>query len=120
MDVVRYETPGTATAFDALPERFAALHWHGDTFAIPPGALRLASSEACANQAFAFDGRVYGLQFHLESTPESVGEILIHCADEIVSAPYIQSAEAIHEGVARYAEESNTNLFRFLDALAAS
>ena len=40
--------------------------WHGDTFAIPAGAVQLASSESCANQAFRYGDRVYGLQFHLE------------------------------------------------------
>lgn len=40
--------------------------WHGDTFAIPHGAVHLATSEACAHQAFRFGHNVYGLQFHLE------------------------------------------------------
>lgn len=41
------------------------LHWHGDTFTIPPGAELLASSDRCVNQAFRL-GRAYGLQFHVE------------------------------------------------------
>jgi GMP synthase (glutamine-hydrolysing) len=40
--------------------------WHGDTFDIPHGAEHLATSPDCANQAFRFGDRTYGLQFHLE------------------------------------------------------
>jgi GMP synthase-like glutamine amidotransferase len=43
--------------FSTLPRKFAAFHWHGDTFKIPPGAVRIAESEGCANQAFEY-GRV--------------------------------------------------------------
>ena len=46
--------------------------WHGDTFAIPPGAERIASSAHCANQAFVADGRHLAIQSHLEMTPELV------------------------------------------------
>ena len=67
------ETGRAIPVFAGFPERFTALHWHGDTFAIPPGAVHVASSEACANQAFTHDGgRVVGLQFHLEETRESL------------------------------------------------
>ncbi|HEY4809533.1 MAG TPA: type 1 glutamine amidotransferase [Solirubrobacteraceae bacterium] len=41
------------------------LHWHGDTFTIPPGAELLASSDRCVNQAFRVNC-AYGLQFHIE------------------------------------------------------
>lgn len=47
-------------------ERERIFQWHGDTFEIPAGAVHLAKSAACANQAFRFGSRVYGLQFHLE------------------------------------------------------
>ncbi len=42
------------------------IHWHGDTFAIPPGAVRLATGDRYPNQAFRYGHLVYGLQFHVE------------------------------------------------------
>jgi GMP synthase-like glutamine amidotransferase len=46
--------------------------WHGDTFEPPTGAVRLARSRYCANQAFALRGVHLLLQSHLEMTPELV------------------------------------------------
>lgn len=43
--------------------------WHGDTFDLPQGAVRLASSALYPNQAFRYGDRVYALQFHIEVTP---------------------------------------------------
>jgi GMP synthase-like glutamine amidotransferase len=76
-----------------LPARYIAFHWHGDTFHLPPGALRTAESEGCANQAFEYNGRVIGLQFHLESSAESIQKLIHNCGDEIVGGRYIQTAE---------------------------
>ena len=66
-------------------------HWHGDTFAIPPGALHIASSQGCANQAFAVNDRVFGFQFHLETTPASAAALIEHCAEDIDGSRYTQS-----------------------------
>jgi len=46
--------------------------WHGDTFDLPQGAVRLASSSLYPNQAFRYSDRVYALQFHIEVTPAIV------------------------------------------------
>ena len=51
--------------FAGLPPVLPALQWHGDTFELPDGAVRLAGSSAYPNQAFRY-GNAYGLQFHLE------------------------------------------------------
>jgi GMP synthase (glutamine-hydrolysing) len=86
-----------------LPEQPIVFHWHGDTFAIPEGAVHLAKSEGCVSQAFVYDNRILGLQFHLESTPETVGEIVAHCGHELVPAPYVQSeAEILAAGPAHF------------------
>jgi GMP synthase (glutamine-hydrolysing) len=46
--------------------------WHGDTFDLPSGAVRLSSSDLFPNQAFLYTDRVYALQFHIEVTPHVV------------------------------------------------
>lgn len=51
--------------FSALPQTLPTLQWHGDTFDLPAGAVRLAGSPAYPNQAFRF-ANAYGVQFHLE------------------------------------------------------
>lgn len=48
------------------------LHWHGDTFDLPAGSRRLASSHLYPNQAFALEDFALGLQFHLEATAEGL------------------------------------------------
>jgi GMP synthase (glutamine-hydrolysing) len=56
--------------------RFKVFHWHGDTFDLPPGAVLLAGSQLYPHQAFRFGESIYGFQFHIEVTPEMVGEWL--------------------------------------------
>ncbi|HWX74176.1 MAG TPA: type 1 glutamine amidotransferase [Solirubrobacteraceae bacterium] len=63
------------TVFAAAPQRITTLQWHSDTFELPPGARLLARSDAYPHQAFAWR-RAYGLQFHLEASPELTAEWL--------------------------------------------
>lgn len=76
-----------------FPPSETVFHWHGETFELPPGATRLAKSEGCENQAFQFGKSVIGLQFHLETTPESARRIISHCRDELVPSKYVQTEE---------------------------
>ena len=78
-----------------FPASMEVFHWHGETFDLPPGATRLARSAACENQAFQIGRSVIGLQFHLETTPESARQIVVNCRAELVAAQYVQSEQAI-------------------------
>jgi GMP synthase-like glutamine amidotransferase len=76
---------------------FLSFHWHGETFTIPPGATRIASSAHCANQAFAI-GKHLGMQMHVEMTAELIRTWCHDGAREIDAAkasPGVQSPESI-------------------------
>jgi len=66
--------------------------WHGDTFELPYGAIRLASSELYPNQAFRYRDNVYALQFHIEVTPQMLKDWFADKAEH-----YITRAEEIFE-----------------------
>lgn len=70
-------------------------HWHGETFDLPEDAVLLATSEGCKNQAFQVGHKVIGLQFHLETTPESVRAIVTNCRAEILPSKFVQPEAVI-------------------------
>jgi len=74
-----------------IPEKFCAFHWHGDTFNLPVNTKRLFLSEACKNQGFIYNDRVIGLQFHLEMSNETIGNVIENCSDELIDGKYIQN-----------------------------
>jgi len=110
--------PTNADVFH-FPEGFQAFHWHGETFDLPSGAVWLARSAACANQAFQVGRRTLGLQFHLEVTPEAVRTFVGNCGDELQPAPYIQSAAALTAVPASAYNAINALMDRVLNYLTA-
>jgi GMP synthase-like glutamine amidotransferase len=102
-----------------LPDRFSAFHWHGDTFEIPRGAVHLARSQACETQAFAFGDRVAAFQFHLESTRESVEQLVHNCPEDLADGPYVQGAAEMLTDLDRF-RAINGLMADFLDGLATS
>jgi GMP synthase-like glutamine amidotransferase len=99
-------------------ERFVPFHWHGDTFAIPPGATHLARSDACPNQAFQFGPHVLGLQFHLEYSYASVASMLKDCGDELSDDRFVQQPEEILAAEKNF-QQIESMLHKMLEAMAA-
>lgn len=85
----------TDTSDFQFPPSMTVFHWHGETFNLPQGTTHLARSQACKNQAFQFGKSVIGLQFHLETTPESAMELVANCRDELQPDKYIQTESEI-------------------------
>ncbi|MEZ5584607.1 MAG: glutamine amidotransferase [Candidatus Competibacteraceae bacterium] len=77
------------------------LHWHGDTFDLPNGAQRLASTAICPNQAFAFGDTALALQFHPEVTPGGLERWFIGHTLEIHTTPGV-SVERLRQDTALY------------------
>jgi len=74
--------------FSGLTDPFTVFHWHGDTFDLPVGAVRLTSSEYYPNQAFQYKSAI-GLQFHLEVNEEMVNLWLDNTEKKLQRIPYI-------------------------------
>ncbi|RMG00810.1 MAG: amidotransferase [Nitrospirae bacterium] len=83
--------------------------WHGDTFDIPKGCVRLASSEAFPNQAFVFNGNTYALQFHIEVTPSIVEEWF---SGEDTQKEMVRHTEEIYEWYSKRAREFYRRFFK--------
>jgi len=81
-------------ALAGLRAKEMVLHWHGDTFDLPRGAMPLASTAACRNQAFRLGWKAFALQFHCELSAEDVAVWVREDAD------YVREANG-EEGAAR-------------------
>jgi GMP synthase (glutamine-hydrolysing) len=84
---------GRRSALAPLGDGAKVLHWHGDTFDLPPGAVHLAATERYRNQAFAFERHGLALQFHLEVTQRGLERWYIGHACEIGAVPGLSVAQ---------------------------
>jgi GMP synthase (glutamine-hydrolysing) len=108
-----------AATFDVIPDGLPVLHWHGDTYDLPRGAVHLARSRGCENQLFVHDDRRIGMQFHLEMRRGDAENLVTHCGHELVGGPFVQRREEILAPCAPF-ETTHAVLADLLDGLAQS
>jgi GMP synthase (glutamine-hydrolysing) len=73
--VAKRDAADSDPVFGPLPLSPDVIQFHHDEIAeLPTGATLLASNPFYANQAFRVGRNVYGLQFHIETTPEIIHE----------------------------------------------
>lgn len=112
-----YRAPVVPRRWEKIfPPTFDPFHWHGDTFSIPKGAHTLAYSAACENQAFIWKNRALALQFHLESTANSIDDMISHEGVELSEkGMYIQNEPRIRENRIKYLPTSERILQGIFD-----
>ena len=96
------DNPQARAWFGTEVTRFESFHWHGETFSIPPGAVRIMGNRNCENQGFVIDGNL-GMQCHVEMTQDLIDSWCKSGADEIASAksPAVQKPEQMRQDMER-------------------
>lgn len=95
---------GLASPLKHLDHANRVLHWHGDTFDLPPGCERLASSEVCINQAFSAGPHALALQFHTEVSRQGLERWLIGHVAELRAKDI--SIARLREDTRQYADDA--------------
>ena len=105
--------------FSKLPSESTVLHWHGDTFSLPEGTMRLASSEACFEQGYLVPGKCLGLQFHMEVDPALVKEYVAG-QGTWPAGRFVQEPRAILGEAGKHCTVNRELLHGMLDAFVSS
>jgi len=95
-----------ARAWLGAATELQVFQWHGQTFALPPGATWLASNAACAHQAFAC-GPHLGMQFHIEVDAEKLQRWALDAPDTVTpNQPHVQSAAQMRQATGQHLAQS--------------
>jgi GMP synthase-like glutamine amidotransferase len=106
-----------AELFQDFGTRLKVFHWHGDTFDLPEGAVHLAWSRGCKNQAYLYKEKVLALQFHLEPTLDSLKQMIETGREELKHSRYVQAEQELLN-YSQLIVTNKTFLFIMLDRLA--
>lgn len=106
--VAKRSATATDPLFQALPITPDVIQWHFDSITtLPPGAVHLASSPVCENEAFRLGRLAWGIQFHIETTPQLIREwavddvaVLDELGIELDLDQVVRRAVAVHDDIA--------------------
>ncbi|MGL4595970.1 MAG: type 1 glutamine amidotransferase [Bacteroidia bacterium] len=108
-------------SFQAIPEKMQVFHWHGETYTLPDSSLPLFSSKATALQGFIYRDRVIALQFHPEVLLDDVEAMIANGQTELrEQSAWIQSEQAMRDGVAQFASNGQLLLSHLFGLLSKS
>jgi len=112
-------TDEARAAFPELPAASTVLHWHGDTFALPAAATRLAASAGCPEQGFVIANKCLALQFHLEVDPPLVKQF-VESQTDWPAGPHVQTPAAILRDAELHCATTRRLLHGLLDQFCGS
>jgi len=107
-----------STFFSGFKNPFTVFHWHADTFDLPQGAIRLASSDHYPNQAFQYKSAI-GLQFHLEVNEEMVNLWLDTTEEKLKKIPDIDP-QKIRSDIVKNISTVKSNMNNFYNNFKSS
>lgn len=110
-----YPIQTVTTHFNFIPDKMTVFHWHGEQFSLPHDTTRLFGNEVCENQGFIYKDNVIGLQFHFETTRESMEKLIVHDKDYIDDGAFVQSEDVMKSS--ELPEENVDVLYQLLDHL---
>jgi GMP synthase-like glutamine amidotransferase len=102
-----------------FPDAVTCLQWHGESFALPPGAILLAQSPGCPHQAMQLGRRVIGVQFHPEATPGWVREVLSRSPGALLPGRYVMTEADLKADLEAHCHPSNLLVEKILEYLSA-
>ena len=103
--------------FSFFPKDSVVFEWHGDTFTeLPSRTVYLAENDACKNQAFMYENKVFGFQFHLENTIPIIKDLVEFCAKDMTVGKYVQTPEELLEHP-EFIDQNNNWMNMFLTQL---
>jgi GMP synthase-like glutamine amidotransferase len=99
-----------------VPDRMMVFQWHGDTFHIPAGGSLLAEGKVCPNQAFRAGANAYGLQFHIEVTPDMVKRWMEGERGRVNVNRILRQTEKVAESLQKQSSQVLDNFKRIIES----